>query len=71
MDYSCSQCEWRYDWRMGDRVGAVKQHHLSHLWSHPVADGSLRLCPQPEACAALIAQEAVDAATRHIALVPA
>ena len=29
--YKCAQCEWLYEWTMGDRVKAVKQHQLAHL----------------------------------------
>lgn len=29
--YTCSECEWEYDWTMGDRVKAVKRHELAHL----------------------------------------
>ena len=29
--YKCAQCGWLYEWTMGDRVKAVKQHQLAHL----------------------------------------
>jgi len=29
--YVCVECDWQYDWHMGDRVEAVKRHELTHL----------------------------------------
>jgi hypothetical protein len=34
--YACDQCNWRYNWRMGDRVRAVTRHQLAHLVDQPV-----------------------------------
>lgn len=32
--YACTECDWQYDWHMGDRVEAVKRHQLAHLLEH-------------------------------------
>jgi hypothetical protein len=32
--YACAECDWQYDWTMGDRVKAVKRHQLAHLIEH-------------------------------------
>lgn len=39
--YACTECDWEYNWKMGDRVQAVKRHQLAHLlethgWRKPV-----------------------------------
>ena len=41
--YACTQCDWEYEWPMGDRVKAVKRHQLGHLleehgWTGAVED---------------------------------
>jgi hypothetical protein len=33
--YRCDKCPWKYDWKMGDRVKAVKRHELAHLLDQP------------------------------------
>lgn len=29
--YACTECDWEYNWKMGDRIQAVKRHQLAHL----------------------------------------